>query len=181
MGGRLVKAAYAEWGGRVPLLPLHVLVVMSVTAKDDDAEPSFWGGHDSLAVALGREPTPTAIRSIREAVGVLKIAGAITPVGRPAPGRQARYRLHVGRSAPYVEQRKNKSQVAQPPVNNRPSGLPMQVPEPPRNVGGSGAATQVAQTPPEEPEGAKGRNQESSGYDSARPPGRNAHARASGR
>jgi hypothetical protein len=75
MGAGNVKAVYALWAD-LPDRPLRVLAYMALTAKDADDPPMFWGGRESLAVAIGRKVSPndseasvrTTFRAVRSAV-----------------------------------------------------------------------------------------------------------------
>src|SRR5262249_41497170 len=91
-----------------------LLTYMAVTAKDDGDRPSFWGGRDSLALAIGRmvpdkhtqDPEEIAARrlafkAVTRTLGALKDAGAITVLVPAAPGRNAVYALNLtARRAP---------------------------------------------------------------------------------
>jgi hypothetical protein len=75
MGAGNVKAVYALWAD-LPDRPFRVLAYMALTAKDADDPPMFWGGRESLAVAIGRKVSPndseasvrTTFRAVRSAV-----------------------------------------------------------------------------------------------------------------
>jgi hypothetical protein len=107
MGAANALAAYRLYAGKVPPLSLSVLVYMSLVALDKDEEPSWWEGHDMLALrCLGAsEPVTDADRrSVRRAITKLFDAGAIT-VARHSSGHgpkviTARYRLWLTHPAP---------------------------------------------------------------------------------
>jgi hypothetical protein len=102
MGAGNVKAVYALWAD-LPDRPFRVLAYMALTAKDADDPPKFWGGRESLAVAIGRKVSPndseasvrTTFRAVRSAVKQLIEADAIKLDRHHAPGVPARYALQL--------------------------------------------------------------------------------------
>lgn len=78
MGAGNVKAVYALWRD-VPDPAFRLLVFMALTAKDEDDPPQFWGGRETLALGIGRNPpfTESDFRAVDRAMGKLRAAGAI--------------------------------------------------------------------------------------------------------
>ncbi|MFD1662437.1 hypothetical protein ACFSL4_30730 [Streptomyces caeni] len=111
MGAGLVKAVYARWAS-LPHAPFRALVFMAVTAKDEDNPPCFWGGRESLALALGRMAPPpndddpevikerrAAFASVDRAVKELTKVKAIKVVEAAGHYRPAKYALNVLRDS----------------------------------------------------------------------------------
>ena len=108
MGASLVKAAFEQFPD-LPDVAMRALLHMAVTAKDNDETPTYWGGRDALASALGRSVVDLAAestdgagdvvaatyRAISRVIETLTVAKAISRTNRPAPGRNAVYRLHL--------------------------------------------------------------------------------------
>ena len=59
MGAGNVGLVYARWG-HLPHAPFRVLAYMALRTLDDGDPPRFWGGRESLAVALGRSASQTS-------------------------------------------------------------------------------------------------------------------------
>ena len=57
MGAGHVKSAFGAWAGRLPSTSFIVLVFMANTARDDNREPTWYGGREQLCAALGRLST----------------------------------------------------------------------------------------------------------------------------
>ena len=107
MGAGNVGLVYARWG-HLSHAPFRVLAYMALRTLDDDDPPQFWGGRESLAVALGRiVPKPqdeqsrrerkAAFEAVKEMTTVLKKAGAVELVEAARPGRNAVYALNLHR------------------------------------------------------------------------------------
>jgi hypothetical protein len=113
MGAANALAAYRLYAGKIPPLSMNALAYMSLVALDKDGEPSWWEGHEMLAVrCLGRpEPvTKSDLRAVERAITPLFGAGAITTV-RHASGHHGRlvtvrYRLWLQHPAPDEKRRK---------------------------------------------------------------------------
>src|SRR5882757_10738811 len=171
MGASLVKAAYEQY----PHLPDHAmraLVYMAVTAKDNDEAPTYWGGRDALASAIGHavvdlgdgstesdgDARDAAYRAVGRAIESLTVAKAISRAGRAAPGRNAAYQLHVSieRETPGDTRSAETQDVPRPPSNGRRAVPSMEH----RTFRGSNTGrltvrTQDAPRPPEEEVGLK--------------------------
>lgn len=159
MGAAHAKAVYGLWG-HLPHAPHRLLVFMALTAKDGDDPPTFWGGRDTLAVALGRavplEQTDAAQRvrnasyvAVRAAVQHLVEVGAIARDRRSSPGRTSRYVLNVRlmEQADAALPRPGSGDAmeqAQPAVNNSPIEAIEQA-EPALHRAGSACALEQAQ------------------------------------
>jgi hypothetical protein len=107
MGSNNALAAYRLYAGKVPPTSLSVLIYMSLVTLDRNDEPSWWEGHEILAVrCLGSpEPVPDArLRAIRRAITPLFRVGAITTVRRSSghghTSITVRYRLWLTDPAP---------------------------------------------------------------------------------
>ncbi|MGO8957584.1 MAG: hypothetical protein ACLQFR_09480 [Streptosporangiaceae bacterium] len=115
MGAANALAAYRLYGGKVPPVSMNVLTYMGLVALDKDAEPSWWEGHQMLAIrCFGRsEPVgPADLRAVERAITPLFQAGAIT-TDRHASGHHGkvvtiRYRLWLEHPAPDEKRRKPK-------------------------------------------------------------------------
>jgi hypothetical protein len=129
MGSSNALAAYRLYAGRVTATSLNVLVYMALVALDRDDEPSWWEGHEMLAIrCLGRaDPvTRTDLRAVERAITPLFDEGAITTI-RHASGRHGRittvrYRLWLISPAPDEKRRERKPgsrrKVAQLPTKS---------------------------------------------------------------
>ena len=99
-----MKLVYARWY-RLPDLPFRVLTYMALVSLDDDREPSYWGGWESLALAAGRLVPPrsddpdtvrvrrAALKAVNGALRLLVERGALRVVRPAAPGRNTTYGL----------------------------------------------------------------------------------------
>lgn len=106
MGAGNVKRAYAYWGA-LDHAPFRVLAFMALTSLDEDVPPAYWGGRESLALALGRmvpleSEAPEVIRERRAAfravdrvIKDLTKAGAITVLEVAGNRRNAKYALRL--------------------------------------------------------------------------------------
>lgn len=114
MGAGNVKLAYARWPD-LPDLPFRLLVYMAVVSMDEDAQPSFWGGWESLALAGGRLVPPAcddkevvkvrraALKAVNGAIGKLLDRGAIVVKTAAAPGRNTTYVLNFAYRTVHAE------------------------------------------------------------------------------
>ncbi len=107
MGAGNVGLVYARWG-KLPHAPFRVLAYMALRTLDDDDPPMFWGGRESLAVALGRiVPKPqdeqskrerkAAFEAVKDVTSTLRRFGAIELVEEARPKRNAVYALNLHR------------------------------------------------------------------------------------
>ena len=126
MGSANALAAYRLYGGKVPPVSLNVLAYMALVALDKSAEPSWWEGHEMLAVrCFGRaEPVGDAdLRAVRRAITPLFAAGAITTIrhGSGTRGRliTVRYRLWLDHPAPDGKRPKHASCIGRKVVVHR--------------------------------------------------------------
>ncbi len=144
MGAGNVGLAYARWG-HLPRAPFRVLAYMALRSLDDDDPPMFWGGRESLAVALGRlvpkaeddeskRQRKAAFEAVKEMTTALKKAGAIEQVEAARPKRNAVYALNLHRLMVGAEP---------PPFPARSSTTDQEV-----MVGGDTPPVVGAQTPP---------------------------------
>lgn len=77
MGAQLVSRVYTSWT-HLPDRPFRLLAYMALIAKDTNAAPTYWGGRDSLAEALGyRDMTESTYRVVSRAISQLVEFGAI--------------------------------------------------------------------------------------------------------
>jgi hypothetical protein len=113
MGASNVLAAHRLYAGKVPPMSLAVLAYIAAVSLDKDAEPSWWEGHDILAVrcfGYAEPVTRSDLRAVERAVTSLFRAGAITSVrhsGQSGNGKvwTARYRLWLAEPAPEGKRR----------------------------------------------------------------------------
>lgn len=97
MGAGLVKAAYyALAAAGASHAAARVFVYMANTALDDDPRPSYFGGRDALAEALGTDHDEAGHRAVARIVQKLTGLGLIVAQGHQGPRRPARYLLHDG-------------------------------------------------------------------------------------
>jgi hypothetical protein len=135
MGGSNVIAVMRLYAGKVPPTALNLLAYMAAVSIDKDAEPSWWEGHDMLALrGLGRQlpsseeaakskecarARAAGLRAVERGITSLFAAGAITTSrhasGHPGRIRTVRYRLWITQPAPDGKRRK---QAAQHPTEN---------------------------------------------------------------
>lgn len=105
MGAGNVGLVYARWG-HLPHAPFRVLAYMALRTLDDGDPPRFWGGRESLAVALGRlVPKPedeqsrrerkAAFEAVKEVTATLRRLGAIEIIEPARPTRNAVYALNL--------------------------------------------------------------------------------------
>lgn len=105
MGAGNVALVFARWGA-LNHAPFRALIYMAHRSLDNGNPPSFWGGREELAVALGRplpEPYGKQFDDMRKAnaevvkkvISTLTKAGAITLTQPAGPGRNAAYSLNL--------------------------------------------------------------------------------------
>lgn len=101
MGAGLVKAAFvaADARGMREHAPMRLYTYMAVTALDSAAQPVFYGGQDSLALALAVPRNESGHRAVMRALRKLTEGRFLAVDVKGAPGRTARYRLLDGNGA----------------------------------------------------------------------------------
>ena len=92
MGARLVAQAFTHWT-HLPDRPFRVLVRMALVAKDTNASPTYWGGRDDLADALGLPPSEAAYQAVKRAVRQIVSAGAVEIAYLGHATKRTEYRL----------------------------------------------------------------------------------------
>lgn len=92
MGAQLVSRVYTSWS-HLPDRPHRLLCHMALIVKDASMEPTYWGGRDAMAQALGLEPGPAAYQSVKRAVRQIIDAGAARIVLHGHAGKRTEYRL----------------------------------------------------------------------------------------
>ena len=94
MGAAHVAQVYTHWA-HLPDRPFRALAYMALVAKDSTKEPSFWGGRDALALALGLDMERGAdVLKLKRAVRVLKDSGAITTTYLGHANQRSEYRIY---------------------------------------------------------------------------------------
>lgn len=161
MGAANVAAVYAYWK-HLDHAPVRLLAYMALItydhAKDGKPARTYWGGREALAEALGHKCPPEgdaeaeeqrkrAFRNLAKTISVLARAGAVTLVQKPAPGKNAVYRVELNAST---------------------SGNRTLLPEV-TNASTSGGSTLLPQVVPEEEGGAIGEREDRSGGFPAQP------------
>jgi hypothetical protein len=108
VGASNALAAYTLYAGKIPPTSLNVLTYMALVSLDRDAEPSYWEGHEILAIRVLGYPGPVGRAgkgAVERAITPLHRAGAITTTRRASghSGRviTARYRLWITEPAPH--------------------------------------------------------------------------------
>ena len=72
------------------------LLIMANTAHDKDPEPAYWAGWKPIARALGLSGSDRTMNNrVNKILGELADLGVVELVEHSAPGRNARYRLHL--------------------------------------------------------------------------------------
>ena len=109
MGASNVLAAFHLYAGNRKITPtsLNLLTYMAAVTLDKDAEPSWWEGHEMLAVRVLGYPEPVGRAgkgAVERAIRPLLDEGAITTT-RHASGHAGhvttvRYRLWLGPAHP---------------------------------------------------------------------------------
>jgi hypothetical protein len=112
MGARNALDAYKLYAGKVPPTALNVLVYMALVALDRDGAPSWWEGHEILAIrcfARSEPITKSDLRAVERAITPLFDVGAITVArhssGNPGKTITVRYRLWLVTPAPDEKRR----------------------------------------------------------------------------
>lgn len=113
MGARNTGVVLANWT-HLPDPALRCLMLMAHVIHDDDENPTWFGGREALAHALGRVNLPpdekhkrdckcvnclarkAAFQAVKVAMNQLIQAGAASLVVTPRAGRRAEYRMHLG-------------------------------------------------------------------------------------
>lgn len=126
MGAHNALAAYRLYAGKIPPTALNLLVYMATVSLDKDAEPSWWEGHETLAIRVLGYPEPVGKAgkgAVERAVKSLLDGGAITTT-RHASGHAGRvttvrYRLWLESPAPEgMRQREKRRLQGKRPVDN---------------------------------------------------------------
>lgn len=92
MGAGLVKAAFRVAAAKdLDHAPTRLFVFMALAPLDSDPGPTYFGGRDALAGALGKAG-PAGHRAVTRALEALTAAGIVVS-SLAAPGRTARHRL----------------------------------------------------------------------------------------
>lgn len=76
--------------------PVRLFVYMALRAVDADPRPTFYGGRESLAMALAVAPNLSGFKAVKNATRALLDRGLISVDLRGAPGRATRYALLNG-------------------------------------------------------------------------------------
>lgn len=108
MGANYAEAAIEQWASQLDGKPLVALIRMALVVPDAKKEPTYWGGWETLAHALGANMAwdsdssdeaerlrRNAQRAVERVVKRLVEVGAIQRVGRGHAGRQAEYLLNL--------------------------------------------------------------------------------------
>jgi len=142
MGAGNVKLAFVHWGD-LPATPFRLLVYMCLRSRDGES-PTFWGGREDLAFALGRavpegdDPDSrrarnAAFKAVKDALAVLARRGAITTAERARPGRNAVYRIHLARQGAESVPHEPVDNPVDSPVDNPETGHENRAPYGARN------------------------------------------------
>lgn len=153
MGAGLAKAALAA-SVDLPHAPRLLLVAMSLQAMDADPAPTCFAGRDVLVDAMGLPRSDFGYRALRKHIVRLREAGWISVTAHAAPGRAARYALHVTNGGPSgssvkgsrgiaLDPRTEEQERPLMPINGGTSGA---------NGGTSSTRTEVQPVPREEEE-----------------------------
>lgn len=94
MGARLVAATYAHYG-HLPDRAFRLLVHMALTCKDETKQPTYYGGREALANALGAPEDAAGFHAVKRCIATLVTAGAISRELQGYHGKRSEYRLHV--------------------------------------------------------------------------------------
>lgn len=161
MGGGNVSLVLARWA-HLPDPAFRCLVMMANVVHDDDQNPTWWGGREALAVALGRKVPPdaghkrdckcidclarrAAFQAVKHAVAQLVTASAVSLVKSPRTGRRAEYRLNLGYAPPTPEVEAASTPQGQVPPTPQGQGGPT----PKEQTGGVTEEDQRGPTSPE--------------------------------
>lgn len=94
MGAGHATRVYVDWPD-LPDKAFRLLVHMALTAKDSHTEPTYCGGREALAMALGLPPGDKGShQSVKRAVRALVDAGAVSRVLTGYAGKRSEYRIH---------------------------------------------------------------------------------------
>ena len=96
MGARLVAQVFTHWT-HLPDRPFRILVRMAHVAKDTNPTPTYWGGRNDLAEALGLPPGEAAYQSVKRAVRHIVRAGAVEIAYLGHATKRTEYRLTLDR------------------------------------------------------------------------------------
>lgn len=92
MGAQLVSRVYTSWS-HLPDRPFRLLCHMALIVKDSTKKPTYWGGRDAMAQALGMEPGDAAYQSVKRAVRQIISAGAAEVALHGHAGKRTEYVL----------------------------------------------------------------------------------------
>jgi hypothetical protein len=126
MGSANALAAYRLYAGKVQATSLNVLAYMALVSLDKHPEPSWWEGHEMLAIRCFGYSEPVgeaAMRAVRRAITPLFTEGAITTI-RHASGHHGRiitvrYRLWLQHPAPDEKRPKPRSGIGRKTAEHR--------------------------------------------------------------
>lgn len=97
MGAQLVSRVFVSWS-HLPDRPFRLLVHMAHIIKDASKQPTYYGGREMMAHALGLEPeSPSAHQAVKLTVRKLVDAGAIERALYGHAGKRSEYRLTLER------------------------------------------------------------------------------------
>jgi hypothetical protein len=100
MGAQLVARVFAHWT-HLPDRPFRLLTFMAHITKDTNAAPTFYGGRERMAEALGIPPEgASAERMVSRAVAVLVSEGAVNRVYLGHAGKRSEYLLTLDKYPP---------------------------------------------------------------------------------
>lgn len=97
MGAQLVSRVFVSWG-HLPDRPFRLLAHMALVVKDAHPKPTYWGGRDAMAQALGLDPSPAAHQSVKRAMRALVTAGAAEVAYYGHTGKRTEYLLTLDRT-----------------------------------------------------------------------------------
>jgi hypothetical protein len=94
MGARLVSATYAHYG-HLPDRAFRLLIYMALVCKDETKAPTYYGGREALATALGAAENEAGFHAVKRCIATLVEAGAVSREMQGYHGKRSEYRLHV--------------------------------------------------------------------------------------
>lgn len=94
MGARLVSATYAHYG-HLPDRAFRLLTYMALVCKDETKNPTYYGGREALANALGATEDEAGFHAVKRCIATLVAAGAVSRELQGYHGKRSEYRLHV--------------------------------------------------------------------------------------
>lgn len=107
MGAQLTSRVFAYWT-HLPDRPFRLLVHMSHLVKDTNEVPTYWGGRDAMAQALGLEVgTASTHTMVKRAIRTLIDEGALRRTFDGHAGSRSEYRLTLDRGNSSVPHRGN--------------------------------------------------------------------------